>query len=273
MNRLKSRMQAFNSAPDVIMLPINDITTKKQIRSEFEHIKEFAESILSDGKIYNPLVVEEIKGGKYLLNQGERRLRAARYLVDQGHQQFEKVPCNLVVFESELKRFLAQAAENLSKDDVTTYDRISNVLEYHQRLDKEKGWQVRYAKATTLDKTDVYKLYNISQGPDEILKLAKDRVVESPRRLLKIAEFENFTEICEKLRGGASFNEAIKVGGKKVVKKKTTKSKTSSRKPTKKLELSARRQKLMLEFLINNGHLKNDQSLDDFFKIIGNSHK
>ena len=64
---------------NVKKIPIDKIKKRKRIRKDLGNLKLLAELISLCG-LLNPITVEEIGGGYYLLLAGERRLEACKLL-------------------------------------------------------------------------------------------------------------------------------------------------------------------------------------------------
>ncbi|MGJ8664606.1 MAG: ParB/RepB/Spo0J family partition protein, partial [Marinicella sp.] len=196
---------------EVLTVSIELIDTDNQVRTDFNDIESFATSILESGRIFNPLVVVR-KGRRFLLNQGERRLRALRLLVEQGHEKFAQVPVSLVAFDSEKSAFLAQLGENLSRDDLTSLEIARSIEFYRDNLDNKTGWKSRFAKANGRDAAFVSRHLKILSLPDEIQNLVTQGLVNTPRHLIQLAEYTNYLDLVKRLENQEPFAQVIKAG-------------------------------------------------------------
>lgn len=123
---------AVATAKDVITdIDINKLvagTYQPRSRMEMERLKELADSIREQGVI-NPIVVRPIKGGKYEIIAGERRLRASK-LADR-----KTVPA--IVRRVQDKDALAMALiENMQREDLNAMEEALGI----KRLIDEFGY-------------------------------------------------------------------------------------------------------------------------------------
>lgn len=96
------------------LIPVNDIITGKNVRSDIGDITDLVESISNVG-IINPLVVTETSEG-FILVAGERRFRAAEQL------GFEFVPCKVFKDISDSQIYEIMLAENFNRESMSAID-------------------------------------------------------------------------------------------------------------------------------------------------------
>lgn len=75
-----------------ILLDYRDIAITKHNKYSMEEIQELATGILITGGLQEPLVIGRVSGDYWLLS-GHRRYAALQVLIQEGHQEFEKIPC------------------------------------------------------------------------------------------------------------------------------------------------------------------------------------
>lgn len=79
-----------------IMIDYQDIIVSDHNKYSMEEIQELATGILLTGGIQEPLIVGRVDDGAgngYRLISGHRRLRAIGILVEEGNEEYKKVPC------------------------------------------------------------------------------------------------------------------------------------------------------------------------------------
>lgn len=79
-----------------IMIDYQDIIVTDHNKYSMEEIQELATGILLTGGIQEPLIVGRVDDGAgngYRLISGHRRLRAIGILVEEGNEEYKKVPC------------------------------------------------------------------------------------------------------------------------------------------------------------------------------------
>jgi ParB family chromosome partitioning protein len=130
-------------------IPLADIRSKPQVRKNFQHIEELAESIKQEG-LKQPIVVGE-KGddGKHVIQQGERRYRAC------NHLGLEAIDCVVRPFPlDETDIITGELVENIQRDDLTALEiaealgtlveRDLKQVDIARRLGKSKQWVGKY---------------------------------------------------------------------------------------------------------------------------------
>ncbi len=112
-------------------LAIEDVYCKPQPRKKFLHIEELAQSLKEIG-LQQPIIVTPDSKGKYVVEQGERRFRAAKLA------GFTKIEAVVKHSESSLRRTIQQLAENVQRDEI----KLGEFAESIHSL-KEAGMSVR----------------------------------------------------------------------------------------------------------------------------------
>ena len=92
-------------------LPIDEVYSVEQPRHVFEKLDELAQSLKELGQ-QTPIVVNPNGKGKYIIEQGERRWRAAKMA------GLTTIAAVISHSEKDLKRTVRQLAENVQRDDM-----------------------------------------------------------------------------------------------------------------------------------------------------------
>ena len=157
-------------------LPIDRIYSKAQPRTIFERIDELADNMKAIGQ-QQPIVVSPDGTGRYVIEQGERRWRAAKLA--------KLLTLDCIVTKPEAddpKRLIRQLSENIQREDMTLWD-LSNSI----ALLVSKGLTIREI-ATQLGKKEPYisVLNSIHTLPDELAVLVKNQHVADPLAVRKL---------------------------------------------------------------------------------------
>ena len=162
-------------------LPIDDIYSKAQPRKVFEGLEQLAESLVSIGQL-QPIVVSPDGNGRYIIEQGERRFRAAKIA---GMTHLEAVITK--PSGKKVDRIIRQLAENAARDDMKLHevvDAVGEILGYGVRA-------VDLAKKIGKDKTFISTVSSLVDLPAVLRELMVQRIVQDPaslRRLKKVYE-------------------------------------------------------------------------------------
>lgn len=116
--------------PDM-MLPVEKIVAKSQIRKTFKDLEELAASIKVDG-LLQPIIVAAMPDGSYTLIAGERRLRAAKLA------GLAEIPVKIKRGVDDLQMRRMQIAENLERDDLTVAEEAAAVIEDMEKYGLEQ---------------------------------------------------------------------------------------------------------------------------------------
>lgn len=112
--------QAAGKSPEILLTLI---TTKKQVRTEFENdenpLSELADDIKARG-ILQPILVRPVQGGKYELVAGERRYRAAKMA---GLKSIPVLVKSMTDEEAEEAQFI----ENIKRKNLTLQEEAQRI--------------------------------------------------------------------------------------------------------------------------------------------------
>lgn len=102
----------------VAEIPIDDITSRQQIRSVFTDLEGLAESLREEGQI-SPINVSRLTNepNKYVIEQGERRWRAAKLA---GFKTIKAIVIDAP--KSDVDRTVQQLTENLQRDNMRPHE-------------------------------------------------------------------------------------------------------------------------------------------------------
>lgn len=106
------------AARELIEVEIDQIDVEKQVRTHFDEqtIEDLAENIATVG-LQQPIVLTRKPDGRYLLLQGERRLRAVTRL------QAKTIEAVVTATEmEETERIVKQLTENIMREDMNPFD-------------------------------------------------------------------------------------------------------------------------------------------------------
>lgn len=75
-----------------ITLEIGEIAVTGENRYSMEEVEDLATGILMTGGIQQPLVLGKVDG-EYILISGHRRMEALKKLIEEGREEYKRVPC------------------------------------------------------------------------------------------------------------------------------------------------------------------------------------
>lgn len=163
-------------------LPIDRIYSKAQPRTVFERIEELAVNMKAIGQ-QQPIIVTPDGAGRYVIEQGERRWRAA--------QLAKLLTLDCIVTKPETndpKRLIRQLSENIQREDMTLWD-LSNCI----ALLVSKGLTIREIAAQLGKKESYISVLNtIHTLPEELEVLVKNQHFADPLAVRKLQK--HFTE-------------------------------------------------------------------------------
>jgi DNA modification methylase/ParB-like chromosome segregation protein Spo0J len=114
------------------VIPISDIQVIDRRREEFGDIAALAQDILSTGLLQNLVLMETEDGTGVQLLAGERRLRALRKLVEDGHEMFQQVTCKVYPFMPDpIDQKTVELMENIARKDMSYAEKLALELDIH----------------------------------------------------------------------------------------------------------------------------------------------
>lgn len=164
-------------------IQVNRIYSKVQPRTVFERIDELAENMKAIGQ-QQPIVVSPDGTGRYVIEQGERRWRAAKVA------QMLTLDCIVIKTRpDDPQRLIRQLSENIQREEMTLWD-LSNSIGYLV----SKGMTIRDIASQLGKKESYISVLNAIQGlPKELEDLVKNQHIADPvavRKLQKLFDEE-----------------------------------------------------------------------------------
>lgn len=179
-------------------IPVDQVYSRKQPRVYFEKLDELADSLKTTGQ-QQPIVVSRDDDGKYVIEQGERRWRAAKIA------GLAKLYCVIVKDRkpNDQARMVRQLTENIQRDNMKLFELSQAVATLI-----DEGMTVREL-ARQLGKKESYvsTLNAVAKLPKELESLVKERIIQDPQALRKLQK------ACDE------FPRAVKSQAKKWTKK------------------------------------------------------
>jgi len=158
----------------VLMLDPDDIVVKKQFRRTFKGIEELAESMREQQQ--SPIIVSPLNKdtGKYLLQKGERRLRAAK-LIGGGYKLRAIVDSTQ---RSASEHAASQMIENIQREDPTPIEIGRGLVEIRNSLIEEgrKGTGKELANLLKKPESWVSRHLALADVPEELAQLIEDEI-------------------------------------------------------------------------------------------------
>ena len=136
--------QAEKNAFDVVMIDVEDLMPSKDNFYSTENIDELAAAIELSGCIEQNLVVKPQAHGKYEVIAGHRRRLAALKLVEEGREEYRKVPCRIKKESDEIRDKLSLIFTNATTRQLTDWEKVKQaeklkevLTEYKKALQEE----------------------------------------------------------------------------------------------------------------------------------------
>lgn len=176
---LRQKIETQGAQPHRLeTIAVERIQSEAQPRQVFEKLDELAASLKALGQ-QQPIVVNERQDGIYVIEQGERRWRAAKLA------GLSSLLC--IVTErgqDDPKRTLRQLTENIQRDDMKLFE-LSQTI--HQLIDA--GMTVR-AVARELGKPESYisNLNSVAEAPEDIQTLARNQNLQDVIAMKRLAK-------------------------------------------------------------------------------------
>jgi len=160
-------------------LPLELIYSKAQPRTVFEDLENLAESLKGVGQL-QPIVVSPDGKGQYIIEQGERRYRAAKIAGLTHLDAVISKPSG-----SKADRIMRQLAENAARDDMKLHEVVAAVGQI-LKLGVASG---ELARKIGKDKSYVSTINALTDLPPVLNGLMMNRLIQDPvslRRLKKL---------------------------------------------------------------------------------------
>lgn len=132
------QVQEKENAFNVEMLDIEDLMPSKDNFYSTENIDELADAIELSGCIEQNLVVKPQAHGKYEIIAGHRRRLAILKLVQEGKEEYRKVPCRIKKESDAIRDRLSLIFTNATARQLTDWEKIKQVEELKEVLTEYK---------------------------------------------------------------------------------------------------------------------------------------
>lgn len=136
--------QETENAFSVVMLDVEDLMPSKDNFYSTENIDELAAAIELSGCIEQNLVVKPEAHGKYEVIAGHRRRLAALKLVEEGKEEYRKLPCRIKKESDEIRDRLSLIFTNATARQLTDWEKVKQaeelkevLIEYRKALQEE----------------------------------------------------------------------------------------------------------------------------------------
>ena len=163
---LKNVRQSLEAEGGKYKIAIKDIKPSQQCRQTFTESAIFkrSQSLLSEGQL-DPIILVPLaqEANKYQLEDGELRWRAANYLVEQGHSEWEYLDAVIApISPSDEEIHRRSLIHHLHSEELNPLDRL-------EAITREIYWQI-----------------DLEINPEEIAKHNGDRWIASQDKLKKL---------------------------------------------------------------------------------------
>ncbi|CEK42722.1 Chromosome (plasmid) partitioning protein ParB / Stage 0 sporulation protein J (plasmid) [Pseudomonas putida UWC1] len=197
----------------VLELDPSQIRVEKQVRKKFRNIEELARSMKEEQQ--SPIIVSPLdkNTNTYLLQKGERRLRAAM-LIGEGFKIKAIVDPTI---RTKSKSTASQLAENIQREPLTPIEVAIALVDLREQMKEEgkKGTGRELADYCNKPESWVSKHLALADLPDELAALIDDEITsdsELIQSLAKICELKPdlYLQLIDQARseGGLSRSEA-----------------------------------------------------------------
>ena len=130
--------QEEENAFSVVMLDVEDLMPSKDNFYSTENIDELAAAIELSGCIEQNLVVKPEAHGKYEVIAGHRRRLAALKLVEEGKEEYRKVPCRIKKESDEIRDRLSLIFTNATARQLADWEKVKQAEELKEVLTEYK---------------------------------------------------------------------------------------------------------------------------------------
>lgn len=188
----------------VIDIPLTQIRALKQVRFNFRKIEELSESLVVEGQ-QTPVIVSPLNDeGIYILQKGERRLRAAKLAGLKSIRAIVNTP-----LKDSLEETAGQLIENLQREDLEPMEIAFALQEF-----VDAGWtQKQIARRISKNQAYVYRHLGMLSLPEVIAELYDNEVVRDITTLLALkALYSEDKDAAESLCAQAIENEGLARG-------------------------------------------------------------
>lgn len=199
--------ESNTGAPEVRMIDIADIIPNKENFYAIRDLRPLMDSIAMDGLHHYPLVVKHpSEEGKWQIVDGERRYTACRELVEEGNEEFKRIPCTVKEYSSaafaKLQLILSNSTNRvLSNAEIMKQAEETEMLFYQL---KEQGYEFpgrmrdQVAAACNVSATKLAKLKVIREGllADFMYLFEKNKLSEQAAYALARMPVEMQSRIC-----------------------------------------------------------------------------
>ena len=185
-------MQNSTQEDRVLLLDPDQIFVKDQVRKKFKAIEELAESMKVQQQ--QPIVVGPVDKdtGKYPLQKGERRWRAA-VLIGNGFKLKAIVDSTV---RSQSQSSMSQLIENIQREDLSPLEIARGLVKAREemRAEGKKGTGRELAAEANKPESWISRHLALADLPDEIAQLLEDDITidsEILHSLKQIGEIDN----------------------------------------------------------------------------------
>jgi len=188
---IDAQANAATGFKSVLLLPVEDVIAKPQVRRLFIGIDELASSLLTEGQQSPIIVYPANKQGKYLIQKGERRWRACK---QAGISHIEAI-VNDVPADA-LEETAGELIENIQRENLTAVEIASALNKFI-----EAGWK-QVDIATRIGKSSKYVSSHLGllKMPPCVVELYEKRAVNDADTLNILRQiYELDSERCLEL--------------------------------------------------------------------------
>ncbi|MGF6282054.1 ParB family chromosome partitioning protein [Pseudomonas frederiksbergensis] len=176
MQSIKDLSSLQNAAQEdkVLLLSVDQILVKEQVRGSFRKIEQLAQSLKTEGQ-QSPIIVspKDPNTGKYELQKGGRRVKAAELI--PGFKLKATVDSKVRKPSDE---HASQLIENIQREDLLPHEIGRAILKIKQEMLEEGEKATGRAIADKIGVTESYisKYLEISDIPDDLAQLIEDDI-------------------------------------------------------------------------------------------------